>query len=242
MLLQLGINSFYKTKYLVLLVLILAGIVIPACADSNNVPSLPLILEGSVSIGDEAASSGTEITAELDGEVVGITTTGPDGVYGDWPETKLVVTCEPEDYDDLKFYVDGVEAHISADDIGSLSSGDTFSLDIAVSASSAQEVSDSESSSSSSGGSGGSSGGLTAYSSTGSSADDNVNVFSEENTNKFESTADSTYYSSDGDPADGNQDNTQERTSVFVSFSGIVVTLFLGLIVLLAFLKFRHRN
>jgi ABC-type Na+ efflux pump permease subunit len=234
---EFGIHSFYKSRYLVLLVMVVAGVsAMPASADTSAVPSLPLILEGSVSMGDEEATAGTEITAELDGEVIGSTTIDSDGVYGDQPSTKLVVTCESEDYEHIKFYVNGVESEISGADFSSSNPGDTVSLDLSVPASSDSGTDDSSKGSSSSGSSG-SSGALSSSSSTSSAEDEDVNIANENENGELESTVDDVPVSSGGETPAAPKD-----TSAMFSTSGMTVAFLVTLVVLLGVMKIKGRK
>ncbi|ETA66897.1 hypothetical protein MettiDRAFT_0300 [Methanolobus tindarius DSM 2278] len=236
MFLKFGIHSFYNTRCLVILMMVVVGMsAIPASADSSTVPSLPLIIEGSVSTGDEAATAGTEITAELDGQVIGSTTVSSDGVYGDQPGTKLVVTCEPADYENIKFYVDGVESGISGADFSTSNPGDTVSLDLSVSASSDSETGSSKSSSSS--GTSGNMGTSASSVESGETEDADVNVVDENDNGILESTADNVPVSSgESIPA------TPKETSTISSVSGIAVAFMVTLVVLLGVMKIKGRK
>jgi hypothetical protein len=100
------------TKYTIILqifLLLFAIATIPVSTASEASPSLPLIVGGEVTIDGEVAPVGTEITVKLGENTVGATTVGFAGVYGDLPTNRLLITSEPDDYENLKFYVNGVE-------------------------------------------------------------------------------------------------------------------------------------
>ena len=98
------------------LILLFAIAVIPAVAVEGT-PSLPLVLQGTVELDGEPAPVNTEITAKVNGDVVGTTEVDQEGVYGSQPGTKLYITCEPDNYEDIKFYVNGVESQLVDVDI-----------------------------------------------------------------------------------------------------------------------------
>ncbi|MCM1988071.1 hypothetical protein [Methanococcoides seepicolus] len=103
------------TKYTIILqifLLLFAMATIPVSTASEASPSLPLIVGGEVTIDGEVAPVGTEITVKLGEHVVGTTTVGSAGVYGDSPTNRLLITSEPDDYENLKFYVNGVETDL----------------------------------------------------------------------------------------------------------------------------------
>nr|WP_321498560.1 hypothetical protein [uncultured Methanolobus sp.] len=228
------ISSFYKLRYTVLLVMLVAGLsAMPVHADSGAVPSLPLILEGSVNVGAEAAAAGTEITAELDGKVIGSTTVSSDGVYGEYPGTKLVVTCEPEDYENIRFYVDGIESGSSGADLSNLNPGDTVNIDLEVSASYDSDSDSNTKSSSSSGSSGGiGTSASTSSPSTVSAENEDANVAIENENGKLESTVDEIPVSTEESVS-----ITPEETSGVSSASVIAVTFLVALVVLLGIMK-----
>ncbi|WP_129582736.1 hypothetical protein [Methanolobus psychrotolerans] len=212
--------------------ILVAGMsVMPAQADPNGIPPLPLILEGSVNLGDEAAVTGTEITAELDGKVIGSTIIGSDGIYGDQPSTKLVVTCEPENYDNIEFYVNGVESDISGVDFSSVNPGDTVSLDMAVSATLVEDTDGSAKSSSSSDSS--DNGRVSSLSSSTATAEDKyVNVVNEDENGEYESTLDNVFASPEEAAS-----TTPKDTSGLFSVSGIAVVFLVTLVVMLGVMK-----
>ncbi|MCM1988007.1 hypothetical protein [Methanococcoides seepicolus] len=103
------------TKYTIILqifLLLFAIATIPVSTASEASPSLPLIVGGEVTIDGEVAPVGTEITVKLGEHVVGTTTVGSAGVYGDSPTNRLLITSDPDDYENLKFYVNGVETDL----------------------------------------------------------------------------------------------------------------------------------
>lgn len=141
---QVMVNSMLKkvrskvlqgSAFSVMLSLIIAfAFILPASADNTgSTPSLPLLLEGSVKQDGTALPAGSEIRVELDGQIRGSTVIGANGEYGDQPGAKLVVSCDPKDYANLKFFVNGVESGISVPELASSSPGDSMHLDISVS-------------------------------------------------------------------------------------------------------------
>ncbi|NPE31822.1 hypothetical protein HNV12_28460 [Methanococcoides sp. SA1] len=103
------------TKYTIILqifLLLFAIATIPVSTASEASPSLPLIVGGEVTIDGEVAPVGTEITVKLGEKTVGTTTVGSAGVYGDSPTNRLLITSDPDDYENLKFYVNGVETDL----------------------------------------------------------------------------------------------------------------------------------
>lgn len=109
------INKRSFTKYTIILqvfLILFAIATIPVNAAEAGEPILPLQLEGIVTINGDAAPVGTEITAKLGDKIVGTTTVDSVGVYGYSPSNRFLVTSDPEDYENLKFYVNGVETGI----------------------------------------------------------------------------------------------------------------------------------
>ena len=107
-----------------ILMLLFAISAIPAAAVEGT-PSLPLVLQGTVELDGEPAPVNTEITAKVNGDVVGTTEVDQEGVYGSQPGTKLYITCEPDNYEDIKFYVNGVESQlVDVDILKNVNSGD----------------------------------------------------------------------------------------------------------------------
>ncbi|MDA0524509.1 hypothetical protein [Methanococcoides alaskense] len=103
------------TKYTIILqifLLLFAMATIPVSAASEAIPSFPLSVGGEVTIDGELAPVGTEITVKLGEKTVGTTTVGSEGIYGDLPTNRLLITSEPDDYENLKFYVNAVETDL----------------------------------------------------------------------------------------------------------------------------------
>ena len=101
-----------------ILILLFATAVIPAVAVEDTIPSHPsLVLQGTVELDGEPAPVNTEITAKVNGDVVGTTEVYQEGVYGSQQGTKLCITCESADYENIKFYVNGVESQLVDVDI-----------------------------------------------------------------------------------------------------------------------------
>ena len=101
--------SFAITLQILILLFAIASI--PAIA-AEETPSLPLVLQGTVELNGEPAPINTEITAKVDSDVVGTTEVDQEGIFGSQPGTKLYITCDPDDYEDIKFYVNGVESEL----------------------------------------------------------------------------------------------------------------------------------
>ena len=115
--------SFAMTLQILILLFGIAAIPVAA----EGIPSLPLVLQGTVLVDGEPAPINTEITAKVNGDVVGTTEVDPDGVYGAQPGTKLYITCEPDNYGDIKFYVNGVESQlVDVDILKNANSGDVL--------------------------------------------------------------------------------------------------------------------
>ncbi|NPE27246.1 hypothetical protein HNV12_04560 [Methanococcoides sp. SA1] len=106
-------RSFIKyTIILQVFILLFAIATIPVSASSEASPIFPLIVGGEITIDGEVAPVGTEISVKLGEDTVGTTTVGSAGVYGDSPSNRLLITSEPDDYKNLKFYVNGVETDL----------------------------------------------------------------------------------------------------------------------------------
>ena len=138
-------------------------------------PSLPLVLQGTVLVDGEPAPINTEITAKVNGDVVGTTEVDQEGVYGSQPGTKLYITCEPDDngdikYGDIKFYVNGVESQlVNVDILNNANSGDVWeSVNIVATSPVGDSTDDGNSD-----GSGSSAGG--SYSGTATTSDSSTN-------------------------------------------------------------------
>jgi len=108
-----------------------------AAVAAEGTPSWPLVLQGTVELDGEPAPVNTEITAKVDGVDVGTTKVDQEGVYGSQPGTKLCITCEPDDYGDIIFYVNGVESELlellDVDIIKNANPGEVFVNMVAVS-------------------------------------------------------------------------------------------------------------
>ena len=115
--------SFAMTLQILILLFGIAAIPVAA----EGIPSLPLVLQGTVEVDGEPAPENTVITAKVNGDVVGTTEVDQEGVYGSQPGTKLYITCEPDDYEDIKFYVNGVESQlVDVDVLKNANSGDVL--------------------------------------------------------------------------------------------------------------------
>ena len=140
-------------------ILLFATMVAPAGATEDS-PVL-LFLHGNISLDEEPAPVGTEIVVKLNEDVVGSSSVYHEGLYGDEPNKRLSITCDPENYGDIKFYVNGNEAQIvNPADLENAKSWDLIELDLI-----AKSPADSNS------GNGGSSGGGSGVS-TGTSNED----------------------------------------------------------------------
>lgn len=91
-------------------ILLFATMVAPAGATEDS-PVL-LFLYGNISLDGEPAPIGTEIVVKLNEDVVGSSSVYHEGLYGDEPNKRFSITCDPENYGDTKFYVNGNEAQI----------------------------------------------------------------------------------------------------------------------------------
>lgn len=100
-----------------ILMLLFAISAIPAAAVEEPPSSMPLVLQGTVELNGEPAPVNTEITAKVNGDVVGTTEVDQEGIYGSQRGTKLNIKCEPDNYKDIKFYVNGVESQLVDVDI-----------------------------------------------------------------------------------------------------------------------------
>ena len=198
-------------------------------ASAEEVPPSPLILEGDVlGIDGEKLDAGTEITAKLNGELVGATTVRSDGVYGDGPGNKLFVTCDSSDYENVKFYVDGEEYHTSTS-LDGASEGEKMKMDLTATPSTSSE--DEESA-----GAVGSSGGFGS-SGMDSSSDTSEGTYEELNEESSEGTASAGVSSSEENAGEDVPASGPEATSITgMSIMAIVLVALLGVI---AFLKYR---
>lgn len=145
-------------------ILLFATTAIPAAAEPPPLPSQLAYLFGDVVLDGKPAPVGVEITAKLNGNVVGTTVVEQAGVYGNIPKTMLVVNCDPEDYGDVKFYVNGLESQtVGENTLENGSPGNEIEIDLIA-----------ESPAVSNSGNGGSSGGSSGVS-TGTSNEDTAN-------------------------------------------------------------------
>lgn len=130
------IQIFHKPiAILQVLLLLLIALAIPmaSTAAENAIPQMPLILKGNATVNGQPAEIGTEVTAMIGDKVVGTTKISTAGVYGDLPTNRLLVTSEPENYDQIKIYIDGIETEsINGSNIQNARPGNTINLDISV--------------------------------------------------------------------------------------------------------------
>ncbi|MBP2031129.1 hypothetical protein J2755_002077 [Methanohalophilus levihalophilus] len=220
------------SKYTIILqafILLFAIATIPVGAASESAPSFPIIAEGDITIGGEAAPVGTEITVKLGDKTVGMTTVESEGIFGDAPNNRLLITSEPDDYQNLKFYVNGVETDLI--DLTNAAPGDTISTSLSADASAASsggttttsttEATTSSSSSSSFGSMG-----------TGSSDATPSEVES------FESTAFAGDEAGAGDTTIGSSPSADAESSAVVSgLFGLILVSLIGIVVLV-----KHRK
>lgn len=98
---------FPLTMVLQIFIISFAIMAIPAAAEDLSVPDKPFVLQGYVELDGAFAPVDTIISVELDGQSAGTIIVGNDGEYDNFP-----VTCSSEDYSNLKFYVNGIEAQL----------------------------------------------------------------------------------------------------------------------------------
>lgn len=101
--------------------------------ESPQMPSLPLIIKGNVTIDGSQADPGTNITAKINDQIIGSVQTSNTGVYGDLSGNGLIVTAEPEDFEDIAIYVNGNEAEYDGNKLVNANPGDTIELDLTAS-------------------------------------------------------------------------------------------------------------
>ncbi|AEH60167.1 hypothetical protein Mzhil_0291 [Methanosalsum zhilinae DSM 4017] len=107
-----------------LFILLFAAVSVSAAS-----PQLPIIAGGEVELDEKSAEAGTTITVMLDGKVVSKTTVSNDGIYGDKPSNRLLIT--ESDYTKYKFYVNGIESELANPDaIKNAKSGDLIELNL----------------------------------------------------------------------------------------------------------------
>ena len=204
------------------LILLFAIAVIPAVAVEGT-PSLPLVLQGTVELDGEPAPVNTEITAKVNGDVVGTTEVDQEGIYGSQPGTKLYITCEPDDYEDIKFYVNGVESQlVNVDVLKNAESGDDlYSVNMVATSPVGDSTDDG-----SSDGSGSSSGG--SYSGTATTSDSSTNDES-----SSESTASASTTSLKSVATTQSTDDSAEEVPASETGSSMMIIIVIGAIVLL---------
>ncbi|WP_462273584.1 hypothetical protein [Methanohalophilus sp.] len=228
------------TRYTIILqvfVLLFAIATIPACsASQEEIPSLPLIVEGEVNQGDNAAPAGTEVTAELDGNEVGSTTLQSDGIIS--KENQLAITCEPDDYENLKFYVDGMETdQYATAEMTNSQPGDVIELSLTTASTGSEDTGSSDESS---GSMAGSSGGMASSSTSTDGVDQSTTSESTGDESELEGTA-SAGASSSGETAgdDVPAPESQPTSITGMSVMAIVLVALLGVI---AFLKYKSEK
>lgn len=154
---------FPLTMVLQIFIISFAIMAIPAAAEDLGVPDKPLILQGNVELDGALAPVDTMISVELDGQSAGTIIVGNDGEYDNFP-----VTCSSEDYSNLKFYVNGIEAQLVDGTVfDGANAGDVIGSVNLVATSPVSSGGDSGS-----GGSSGSSGGSYSGTATTSTSDD----------------------------------------------------------------------
>lgn len=219
------------TKYTIILqifLLLFAIATIPVSTASEASPSLPLIVGGEVTIDGEVAPVGTEITVKLGENTVGTTTVGSAGVYGDLPTNRLLITSDPDDYENLKFYVNGVETDLV--DLNNAVPGATVATTITSSAPVVSEKSAEKSVAS------GSIGGPSSFSSPSfddSVVQDNSGIQdSSDEVNEFESIA----LAGDGAEIETTNENVPsseaESSALVTGLFGLIVVSLVGAIII----------
>jgi hypothetical protein len=228
------------TRYTIILqvfVLLFAIATIPTCsASEGGIPSLPLLVEGEVIQGDNAAPAGTEVTAELDGNEVGSTTLQSDGIIS--KENQLAITCEPDDYENLKFYVDGMETDLYAtDELADSQPGDVIELSLTAASGGSEDTGSSDESS---GSMAGSSGGMASSSTSTDGVDQSTTGESTGEESQLEGTASAGASSSGETAGEDVPASGPEATSITgMSVMAIVLVALLGVI---AFLKYKSEK
>lgn len=214
-------GSFIKyTLILQVFILLFAIATIPVSAASEAAPSFPLIVGGEITIDGEAAPVGTEITVKLGEKTVGTTTVDSEGVYGDSPANRLLITSEPDNYEDLKFYVNGVETDLI--DLTNAEPGTTVAASLTAGSSSSTQSEENIITSSVEG---------TTSSSSSSFGDSGIGDESDEESS-FESTA----FAGDEDQFEtiaGSSSSIEAESSSIVSgLFGLVLVSLIGIIIL----------
>ncbi|RNI11867.1 hypothetical protein EFE42_09535 [Methanohalophilus sp. RSK] len=225
------------TRYTIILqvfVLLFAIATIPACSAS---PSLPLIVEGEVMQGDNAAPAGTEVTVEFDGKEVGSTTLQSDGIIS--KENQLAITCEPDDYENLKFYVDGMETdQYATAQLAESQPGDVVELSLTAASTGSSE--DTGSSDESSGSMAGSSGGMASSSTSTDGVDQATTGESTGEESESDGTASAGVSSSGEDTGDDVPAPESQPTSM--TGIGVMAIVLVALLGVIAFLKYKSEK
>lgn len=101
-------KRFFKLiMVLQIFIISVAFMAIPAAAEDLSLPDMPITFKGDVKLDGEPAPVDTAIYVELNGEKAsGTISVANDGEYS------LPVTYSSEDYADLKFYVNNIEAKL----------------------------------------------------------------------------------------------------------------------------------
>lgn len=159
---------FPLTMVLQIFIISFAVMAIPAVAEDLAVPDKPLVLQGNVELDEALAPVGTMISVELDGQSAGTIIVGNDGEYNNFP-----VTCSSEDYSNLKFYVNEIEAQLVDGTVfDGANAGDVIGSVNLVATSPVSSNDDSDDDSDDNSGSGRSSGGSYSETATTSDSDD----------------------------------------------------------------------
>lgn len=112
---------------LCILLLAAGSLAVSAAEEEASLPPFPLIMQGSIQINGEPAPQGTEITVMLNGNAVGSTVVEQEGIYGDKPSNRLLVSADPLNYGELEFYVNGIESElVNVDEVRNADPGDTI--------------------------------------------------------------------------------------------------------------------
>ncbi|ADE37028.1 hypothetical protein [Methanohalophilus mahii] len=224
-------GSFNRYKSILQVFIVLLAIaMIPACsASEGSIPSLPLIVEGEVNQGDNAAPAGTEVTAQLDGKEVGSTTLQSDGIIS--KENQLAITCEPGDYENLKFYVGGMETGLYATaELADSQPGDVIELSLTAPSTGSEDTGSSDGSSGAMAGSSTSTGGVDQATTSESTGDES----------ELDSTA-SAGVSSSGETA-GEDVPAPESPVTSMTGIGVMAIVLVALLGIIAFLKYKKEE
>ncbi|RNI09850.1 hypothetical protein EFE40_04180 [Methanohalophilus halophilus] len=116
----------------VFMLLTVSTMSVAVAEESPQMPSLPLVIKGNVTIDGSQADPGTSITAKINDQIIGSVQTSNAGVYGDLSGNSLIVTAEPEDFKNIAIYVNGNEAEYDGDKLVNANPGDTIELDLTV--------------------------------------------------------------------------------------------------------------